>query len=75
MALELGIGAVRVVVTDGDYNQIRVSTGVGDSSIRSFNNGSDNGRGFVGADSYYRGDGRHEIEIEVGVSDASVIRR
>ena len=74
LVLELGVGAVRVVVTDEDYDQIRLATGVGDSSIRGFSNGSDNERNFVGADSYYSGEGNYAIEIEVGVGEASVIR-
>ena len=74
LALELGVGAVRVEVVDEDFDVIHLSTGVGDSNIRGFDRGSDNERNFVGADSFYRGEGEHEIVIEVGVGDASVVR-
>ena len=75
LALELGVGAVRVAVEGEDFDIVHVSTGVGDSSIRGFDRGPDNERSFVGADSYYRGEGKFEVVIEVGVGDASVVRR
>ncbi len=75
LLMEMGVGAVQVTVADLDFDIIHLQTGVGDSSLRGFGRGTDNERNFVGADSYYRGEGDHEIEIELGVGDAEVRRR
>lgn len=73
--LELGVGAVEVIVDDIDYESIRIVTGVGDSAVRGFGNSTENERNFVGADSQYFGDGEHRIDIDLGVGDARVVRR
>ena len=75
LRMELGVGSVQVNVTDIDFDSIHLSTGVGDSSLRGFDGGSENERSIVGADSFYQGDGEFNIEIEVGVGDARVRRR
>lgn len=75
LTLEIGVGAVQVDVADLDFDTIRLQTGVGDSSLRGFGRGTDNERHFVGADSFYQGDGEYRIGIEVGVGDARVRRR
>lgn len=73
--LELGVGSVQLNVADVDFDSIHVEVGVGDASIRGFDIGSDNERSFVGADSWYHGNGEFEVNIEVGVGDADVRRR
>ncbi len=75
LLMEMGVGAIQVTVADIDFDTIHVQTGVGDSSLRGFGRGIDNERNFVGADSYYRGEGEHQISIELGVGDAEVRRR
>lgn len=75
LELELGVGAVEVIVDDIDYDTVRIVTGVGDSSLRGFGNSTENERNIVGADSHYFGDGEYRIDIELGVGDARVIRR
>lgn len=57
-----------------DFESIHLKVGVGDTSVCGFDNGSDNERSFVGADSWYHGDGEVVIEVEVGVGDARVRR-
>ena len=74
--MELGVGSMQLNVADGvDFESIHLSVGVGDTSVRGFDNGSDNERSFVGADSWYHGDGEFAVEVEVGVGDARVRRR
>ncbi len=73
--LEVGVGAVEVIVDDIDFSSVRLVTGVGDSSLRGFGRSTENERNFVGADSTYFGDGEYRIDIDVGVGDARVIRR
>lgn len=74
--LDIGVGAARVEVSSENYHTIAATAGVGDASIRGFNNRSDNERSsFVGADAYYRGEGEYEIRLEVGVGDVQVRRR
>ncbi|NQV69120.1 MAG: hypothetical protein HQ498_03740 [Pseudohongiella sp.] len=77
LQMEVGVGAVRVEVNGTDYAEIRLSAGVGDTSIRGFDNHTDNERSFVSAESYYHGKGELEMEmdIEVGVGDVEVINR
>ncbi len=75
LLMELGVGSLEVVVADIDFESVQVSTGVGDSSLRGFGDSTDNERNFVGADSHYFGDGEFEIDVEVGVGEARVIRR
>ena len=74
LRLDMGVGAVQVKVADIDYDTIHLQTGVGDSSLRGFGRSTDNERNFVGADSYYQGEGEYQISIEVGVGDAEVRR-
>lgn len=73
--MELGVGTMQLNVAEGvDFESIHLKVGVGDTSVRGFDNGSDNERSFVGADSWYHGDGEFVIEVEVGVGDARVRR-
>ncbi len=73
--LELGVGSLQLNVADNvDFESIHLNAGVGDTSVRGFDNGSDNERSFVGADSWYQGDGEFVVEVEVGVGDARVRR-
>lgn len=73
--MELGVGSMQLNVADGaDFESIHLKVGVGDTSVRGFDNGSDNERSFVGADSWYHGDGEFVVEVEVGVGDARVRR-
>lgn len=73
--MELGVGTMQLNVAEGvDFESIHLKVGVGDTSVRGFDNGSDNERSFVGADSWYHGDGEVVIEVEVGVGDARVRR-
>jgi hypothetical protein len=73
--MELGVGSMQLNVAEGvDFESIHLKVGVGDTSVRGFDNGSDNERSFVGADSWYHGDGEFVIEVEVGVGDARVRR-
>ncbi len=73
--LELGVGSMQLNVADNvDFESIHLNAGVGDTSVRSFDNGSDSERSFVGADSWYHGDGEFVVEVEVGVGDARVRR-
>lgn len=73
--LELGVGSMQLSVADNvDFESIHLNAGVGDTSVRGFDNGSDNERSFVGADSWYHGDGEFVVEVEVGVGDARVRR-
>ena len=75
LILEMGVGSVQVDVADMDFSSIHLQTGVGDSSLRGFGRGTDNERNFVGADSFYQGDGEYQISVEVGVGEARVRRR
>lgn len=70
--LEIGVGAVRIEVADTDYEDIHVSAGVGDATIRGFPQRADNERNFISADAYYRGDGEFSMNIDVGVGDVEV---
>jgi len=73
--LELGVGSMQLNVADNvDFESIHLNAGVGDTSVRGFDNGSDSERSFVGADSWYHGDGEFVVEVEVGVGDARVRR-
>ncbi|MDA0689221.1 MAG: hypothetical protein O2948_11340 [Proteobacteria bacterium] len=73
--MKLGVGSMQLNVAEGvDFESIHLKVGVGDTSVRGFDNGSDNERSFVGADSWYHGDGEFVIEVEVGVGDARVRR-
>lgn len=70
--MEIGVGAVRVLIGDVDYDSIHVSAGVGDAKISGFSNRVDNERSFISADAYYHGEGDQRIEIDLGVGDVSV---
>lgn len=74
LQMELGVGSVRIVVADTDFESVQVSTGVGDSGLRGFGDSTDNERNFVGADSHYFGSGDYQVNVEVGVGEARVIR-
>ncbi|PCI76357.1 MAG: hypothetical protein COB20_10840 [SAR86 cluster bacterium] len=76
LAMELGVGSVRVEIDDTDYAVIHASVGVGDTAIKGFSGEHvDNERTFMSSDSYYYGDGELEIDIEVGVGDVEVRSR
>ena len=75
MDMELGVGAIRVETKDVDYRSIHLSAGVGDTSIRGFENRSDQERSFISSDSYYNGDGELTMDIELGVGDIEVRAR
>lgn len=70
--LEIGVGAVRVDVIESAFGEIQLQTGIGDAAIRGLTNRADNERSFISADAYYRGEGEHHINIDLGVGDALV---
>ena len=74
--MEVGVGSVRVDIDDTDYAVIRASAGVGDTSISGFSGKRvDNERTFMSSESYHHGDGKLEIDIEVGVGDVQIRSR
>jgi hypothetical protein len=75
LALELGVGSVDVVTEDVDFHQIQAAVGVGDATLRGFENGSKHDRSFISADAFYQGDGEHQIQVELGVGDVAIRRK
>ncbi|MES2626248.1 MAG: hypothetical protein V4628_13270, partial [Pseudomonadota bacterium] len=69
--VELGVGEVDVEVPLASAGDIDISVGVGDASLRG---ASDEHRekAFVSQDIHGNGEGDQEINVEIGVGDASV---
>ena len=70
--MEVDVGTARVDVAHQDFRSIHVSSGVGDAILRGFQQSNESKRNFVSADAYYYGEGKHRIELEVGVGEAVV---
>jgi hypothetical protein len=68
----VGVGDVLVRAPSAAYGAVEATGGVGSASIDAGDE-STSGKGFVGETSSWRGDGPHEIELEVGVGDARVV--
>ena len=70
--IELGVGAVRIDSALDDYRRIELDTGVGDTKIRGLKKEANTSRKVVSSHSSYRGNGLHDIDVEVGVGDIKV---
>jgi len=71
VSVDTGVGDVMVKGRAAEYGRVECSTGVGDASIR-VRGASVSSDGFVGHSADWSGDGRHEIQIDLGVGDAKV---
>lgn len=69
--VELGVGEVDVELPAASAGVIEVSVGVGDASLRGASH-EEHDRAFISQDIRGQGDGTNEINVEVGVGDASV---
>jgi len=63
--LNLGVGDVRITLTQSRYRLVNASTGVGD--VHSDGYGATSG--WLGKTLKYRGDGKYELRAHVGVGD------
>lgn len=68
---EVGVGQISVDLSDDNYQDIELESGVGDTSIDGFS-GVKTKRSVVSSEAHYRGDGDHSINIEIGVGEADV---
>jgi len=76
LEMDVGVGSVRVDTDASDFALIHAAAGVGDTAIKGFSGHRvDNERSFMSSESYYRGEGSAEIEIEVGVGDVEIRSR
>jgi hypothetical protein len=69
--VELGVGEVDVELPAASAGNIEISVGVGDASLRGATDEEHKGA-FISQDIRGKGDGNNEINVEVGVGDASV---
>lgn len=68
---ELGVGDVEVELENKDYSAIELGAGVGDVDLNGFRN-IERERRMVSEEIEWQGDGKHNINIEVGVGDIDV---
>ena len=62
----------RVDVTEQNYGNIKIESGVGATDIDGFDNQAKTTRAMVSSTTKYRGEGEHSIKVDVGVGDAHV---
>mgnify|MGYP001828968738 CR=1 FL=1 len=69
--VELGVGDAVVKAIAASYGPVEASGGVGQTRIKAAGD-SIEGEGFVGHSASWVGNGRHRIQVEVGVGDVQV---
>jgi hypothetical protein len=71
LTADVGVGQITVSLEGKNYDDIKVESGVGDASIRGFND-VDKERSIVSSSAHYRGDGKFAIDVEVGVGEVTI---
>ena len=71
LSVELGVGEVDVELPAASAGNIEVSVGVGDASLRGATEEEHDSK-FISQDIRGKGEGDKEINVEIGVGDASV---
>ena len=71
MNADVGVGHIIVSLEGKDFDNIKVDSGVGDATIRGFDD-VDKDRAMVSASARYSGQGKHAINIDVGVGEATI---
>ncbi|XOV77976.1 MAG: hypothetical protein ACFHVJ_13610 [Aestuariibacter sp.] len=69
--VEVGVGEVDIRLGEDDYGRIELESGVGAADLSGFKN-IENERHFISESSNWRGAGRYDILVEVGVGDVDV---
>lgn len=70
---DLGVGDASIRIARENAGQISAEVGVGDASIRGKKmDGVRQSRAVVSAESSWRGEGKQDVELEVGVGDANI---
>jgi hypothetical protein len=69
--VDMGVGSTDIELESDDYRSIYIETGVGDASLKGFDN-IESTRSVVSEEISWRGEGKYMISVDVGVGDASV---
>lgn len=69
--VDLGVGDISLNLANGEYKRVEASVGVGDTSLRNFENTQES-RMIVTSESSYRGNGAVSVQVEVGVGDVTL---
>lgn len=69
--VELGVGDTEIVLSDNDYARIELDTGVGDAKLKGFSDYHAK-RSLVSKSVEWKGNGQHDIRVDVGVGDVRV---
>jgi hypothetical protein len=74
--IEAGVGEVIVRVNSAEFNRMSGEVGVGEVSIRVDEGGNvESERFFITESVVWRGDGEHELDVDLGVGDVSIRER
>lgn len=71
--VDVGVGEVDIELASDDYDRIELESGVGATDLSGFR-GEDSERNLVSESTYWRGNGRYQINVEVGVGEVDVRR-
>ena len=69
--IDVGVGEVDIELTSTDYREIELEAGVGGTDLRGFDD-YHNERNMVNESIEWHGNGKYEINIDVGVGDIDV---
>lgn len=69
--VEVGVGEVDIDLDSDDYGRIDLDSGVGAADLSGFKN-VDSERRLISESTLWRGNGSHEIRVEVGVGEIDV---
>ena len=73
LEVDVGVGSIKIDTTLNDFKSVELSSGVGDTSMKGFENVKST-RNVVSSELNYTGSGEYSIEAEVGVGDIKIRR-
>ncbi|KZN31522.1 hypothetical protein [Pseudoalteromonas luteoviolacea] len=70
--IEVGVGNVKVHSALSDYQVIDLESGVGKTKLKNFTGNATYEQSMVGSKTKYQGQGRYELEVDVGVGNIKI---
>ncbi|KZN31972.1 hypothetical protein N480_02205 [Pseudoalteromonas luteoviolacea S2607] len=71
--IEVGVGNVKIQSALKDYQRVDLESGVGKTKLKNFSGQSNHEKSMVGSTTQYRGHGKYQLEVDVGVGNIKVI--
>ncbi|MBQ4813426.1 hypothetical protein A7985_20050 [Pseudoalteromonas luteoviolacea] len=70
--IEVGVGNVKIQSGLKDYQSVELESGVGKTKLKNFSGKSNHEKSMVGSTTKYRGHGKYQLEVDVGVGNIKV---